>query len=96
MHDHDDYDEDYEPIEVIPADPVFIRLCLDLQIARRAQKRNRPCPPHIMDAWEFERQAWGYLMQYLTTLECPPEVEPVHLSTMTMTSYERPYGGIKR
>jgi hypothetical protein len=49
-----------------PADAIVIRLCHDLQKARRALRR----PGKQQDARRFERMAFGYLMEYLTTLDC--------------------------
>ena len=49
-----------------PADAIVIRLCHDLQKAQRALG----VPSKIEDARRFERMAFDYLMEYLTTLDC--------------------------
>jgi hypothetical protein len=49
-----------------PADAIVIRLCIDLQKARRALR----WPHKREDACRFERMAFDYLMEYLTTLDC--------------------------
>jgi hypothetical protein len=43
------------------ADPVFVKLMLDLQLARNGQGKPK--------AKRFERIVWDALLEYLTTLE---------------------------
>jgi hypothetical protein len=56
--------------DLLPADPVVTQLFADLQLARAVANRDQHRAQH------FERRAWSYLMQYLTTLECPNLLEP--------------------
>jgi hypothetical protein len=51
-----------------PADPVVVRLFNDVQLAAWTRQHNRK---RTKDADQFEREAWDYLLTYLTTLERP-------------------------
>jgi hypothetical protein len=51
-----------------PADPVVVRLFNDLQLAEWTRHYNRK---RTKEANQYEREAWEYLLTYLTTLERP-------------------------
>ena len=51
-----------------PADPVVLRLFADLQLAEWTRANNRK---RTSGANRLERQALGYLIHYLLTLERP-------------------------
>jgi len=55
-----------------PADPVVLRLFRDLQLAEWTRHHNRK---RTKEANQFEREAWDYLLTYLTTLERPTHLK---------------------
>jgi hypothetical protein len=59
-----------------PADPIVSRLFRDIQAARLIHRWATATgkKAKAAHARRFEQTAWRYLMQYLTTLECDPEV----------------------
>jgi hypothetical protein len=57
-------------VDLTPADPTVTQLFADLQLAWAVADQDRHRAQH------FERRAWSYLVQYLTTLECPNLIEP--------------------
>jgi hypothetical protein len=54
------------------ADPVVVRLFNDLQLAEWTRQHNRK---RSKDANQLEREAWDYLLTYLTTLERPTHLK---------------------
>ena len=59
-------------VDLTPADPTVTQLFADLQLAWAVAEQDelRARSQH------FERRAWSYLMEYLTTLECPNLLQP--------------------
>jgi hypothetical protein len=51
-----------------PADMVFSKLMLDLQMAKGVAKHGQRGKQRV-NAHRFEQKVWCYLMEYLTTME---------------------------
>lgn len=55
----------------LPADPVVRKLFADLQLATWGSRHAGRDKAMANDAKLLQREAWSYLIQYLTTLERP-------------------------
>jgi hypothetical protein len=63
-------DQSFRCDHLVPADPIVLRICRELQAAWTAERRS---PNKAVLVRQFERQGWQFLVDYLATLESPVE-----------------------